>query len=352
MFASVNSSAVGYFCSFGIHQLAVGFLIPPHVTCVGIEHIRAGMNVADDALAGRDSHGELVLDGMAGLIAGDRGVGLKGEPSVAEAGIRPGVDARAVVGIDHVARGAAAGAIVAGMIVRSQEVQRRVEEPGFLKTDEHRDRCGSWFPGRVRSSRREACRGLRAGWGCRLPAARAGRARRCGGRFRAARPRIGAGGRGTARLPCARSRTAWAAGRSGAAAALRSCCSSGHSGARLNGTEPLLKSAAPQSIGAVSHHALAHLQHLVGVAARGAAAQVCDAQVAGVDEPNELRALRGSRACRIGSGCPRFATRRETAATREPLAGRRLAGFHRGSRRNRAGGSPVSSAGRAVLDGR
>ena len=95
------------------------------------------MNVAYDALAGGNAHRKFVLDRVAGLVAGNRGVGLEREPSIAICGVRPGVDARPVVGVDHVARGAAAGAVVARMIVGPQEVQRRVEQPGFLKTDEH-----------------------------------------------------------------------------------------------------------------------------------------------------------------------------------------------------------------------
>ena len=94
------------------------------------------MNVADDALAGRDAHGELVLDRMAGLVAGNGRIGLKRQPGIAEGGVRPGVDRRAVVGVDHVAGGAAAGAIVARMVVGAEEVERRVEEPGLLQADE------------------------------------------------------------------------------------------------------------------------------------------------------------------------------------------------------------------------
>ncbi len=125
------------FLRLGIHQFAVGFLVPPHVTGVRIEHIRARMYVADDALAGGDCDGELVLDRVAGLVAGNGRVGLKREPLVAVGGVRAGVDARAVVGVDHVAGRAAARAKVAGVVIRSQEVERRVEQAGFLKADEH-----------------------------------------------------------------------------------------------------------------------------------------------------------------------------------------------------------------------
>src|SRR5690606_10005910 len=53
-------------------------------------------------------------------------------------GKRPGVDWRAVVGIQHVARAAPAAAIVAGMVVRPQEVERRIEQPRLLQADEYR----------------------------------------------------------------------------------------------------------------------------------------------------------------------------------------------------------------------
>ena len=41
-----------------IHQLAVGFVVPPHVAEVGVHHVRAGVDVADHALAGRDRRRE------------------------------------------------------------------------------------------------------------------------------------------------------------------------------------------------------------------------------------------------------------------------------------------------------
>src|SRR5262249_33677152 len=47
------------------------------------------------------------------------------------------MDARAIIGIDHVAGSAAARAIVAGMVVRAEEIQRRVQQAGLLQTDEH-----------------------------------------------------------------------------------------------------------------------------------------------------------------------------------------------------------------------
>ncbi len=57
-----------------VHQLAIGLFVPPHVAGVRIEHVRTRMDMADDALAGGDGHGELVLDRVARLVARDGGV--------------------------------------------------------------------------------------------------------------------------------------------------------------------------------------------------------------------------------------------------------------------------------------
>src|SRR5947209_191477 len=103
---------------------------------MAIEDVRAGMNVTDDALAGRDRGRETVLDGVAGLIFGDGRVGGKAVALVPGPGVGAGVDERAVVGVDDVARGAAARSKIAGMVVGAQEVEGRVEEPGFLQADE------------------------------------------------------------------------------------------------------------------------------------------------------------------------------------------------------------------------
>ena len=46
------------------------------------------------------------------------------------------MDRRAVVGVDDVAGGAAAGAVVAGVVVGAEEVERRVEQARLLQADE------------------------------------------------------------------------------------------------------------------------------------------------------------------------------------------------------------------------
>src|SRR5207247_2366702 len=51
---------------FGVHELGVGLVVPPHVAEVGIEDVCAGMDVADDAGAGGHGADELVFDGVPG----------------------------------------------------------------------------------------------------------------------------------------------------------------------------------------------------------------------------------------------------------------------------------------------
>ena len=88
-------------------------------------------------------------DRVARLVAGDGGVRLLRQPAVA--GLRPGarvvglrepaaarVEGVAVVGVDDVAGGAAARAVVARVVVRPEHVQRRVEEARALQVQPHR----------------------------------------------------------------------------------------------------------------------------------------------------------------------------------------------------------------------
>ena len=57
---------------------------------------------------------------------------------VASRGVLLRVDARAIVGVDDVAGGAAAGAVVARLIVGAEQVERRIQQPRLLQADEHR----------------------------------------------------------------------------------------------------------------------------------------------------------------------------------------------------------------------
>ena len=107
------------------------------------------MNMADNALAGGDSGHEAMSDRMTGFILGDRRVdpfdeivnrGVRGA-GIAVLGPRPGVHRRPVVRIDHVARCAAAGPVIARVIVGAEKVQRRIEQPRLLQANE--DRVGA-----------------------------------------------------------------------------------------------------------------------------------------------------------------------------------------------------------------
>ena len=92
----------------------------------------------DDALAASGSRGvklDARSDGRARPSeSSDRG--SNDRAAIAELGVGAGVDRRAIVGVDDVARGAAAGAIVAGVIVGAEEVERRVEQARALQADE------------------------------------------------------------------------------------------------------------------------------------------------------------------------------------------------------------------------
>ena len=78
-----------------------------------------------------------MLDGMAGLILGNGGVGRSAEAGMAELRVSAGVRRVAIVCVDDVARGAAAGAIVAGMIVGAGQRHDGIEKARFLQAKEN-----------------------------------------------------------------------------------------------------------------------------------------------------------------------------------------------------------------------
>ena len=121
-----------------IHVLAIGLVVPPDVAEIRRHHVRAGMNVADDALAGGNGARELVLDGMAGFVASgwwDRSGAVR---LIAVSGVRAGMNRRSIVGINHVAGGAAAVPIIARMIVGAGQRKDRIEQARFLQAQENR----------------------------------------------------------------------------------------------------------------------------------------------------------------------------------------------------------------------
>ena len=97
------------------------------------------MDVADHALAGRDAVRKRCSIGWPDSSLGMVGSGLPpAVPRLPNLAYGPRMDRRTVIGIEHVAGRAAAGAIVAGMIVGAEEIERRIEQSRFLQTDEHR----------------------------------------------------------------------------------------------------------------------------------------------------------------------------------------------------------------------
>src|SRR5881396_571096 len=99
------------------------------------------MDVADDALAGGYGPCKLVRNRMSRFVVRDRRIVAERRAAVAELSVRSGMHRRAVVGVDHVAGGAAAGAVIAGVIVGSEEIQGRIEQPRAEQADV--DRIGS-----------------------------------------------------------------------------------------------------------------------------------------------------------------------------------------------------------------
>src|SRR5262249_14759686 len=100
--------------------------------------IRAGMHVADDALACGNAvaRRKAVLDRVARHIARDGRIVGEAQTAVAVDRVRAGVHPRAVVPVDHMTGGAAAGAIVARVVIGAQEIEGRVEEAGLLEADQ------------------------------------------------------------------------------------------------------------------------------------------------------------------------------------------------------------------------
>ena len=125
----------------GPHVLAIHFVVPPGVAEVGRDHVRARMDVADHALARRNRARELVADGMSGLISRDGGIGGRGLSQIAGRSVGAGMFGRTVVGVDHVAGAASAGAVVAGLIVGAGKREQRIEQASLLQSE--KDRIGA-----------------------------------------------------------------------------------------------------------------------------------------------------------------------------------------------------------------
>lgn len=132
------------FFDSGVHVASIGFEVPPHEAEIAVHDSGAWVNVADDALAAGNSAGEAMSDGVSGFVFGDGGVGdtnefvrfSGGESAISEASPWSRVYGRAVIGVDHMAGRAATGAEVAGVIICAEKIEGGIEQPGFLKSDE------------------------------------------------------------------------------------------------------------------------------------------------------------------------------------------------------------------------
>ncbi len=273
-----------------IHQLAVGLLVPPRIAHIRIHDRRAGVNMTHHALTRGDRAGEFMLDRVALLVLRDRGVGVPRQAEVTGGGIRPGVHGRAVIRVDDVAGGAAAGAIVAGVVVRAEEVERGVEQSRLGQADEHR--VGAVLG--AEPSLGEAALGL-AGVGERVgqadladhPPAPLERPQ---GVARLARLEVGQGVEEVQdalllAFPVAR-RGDRLDPLGGAVHAVALAEVAG-----LQRVRPVVVQGRAPEHGPVGHHALAILHDFIRMAIRGPATDVGDSEVPRVDEPDELGGL-------------------------------------------------------------
>ena len=121
-----------------IHEFAVRLLVPPGVTEIRIHEEIALMHVAVHALARRNRARELMHDRMAALVFRNRLVRGEAESLVAVLAPPAGVRGRTIVGVNDVAGGAAARAIIARVIVRAEEAEQRIVQPRFLQAEENR----------------------------------------------------------------------------------------------------------------------------------------------------------------------------------------------------------------------
>ncbi len=121
-----------------IHFFAVNFVVPPGQSKISGQHIRAGVHVADHALAGGNRACENVFNRMARLSLVDGWIAAGAAARVAEGSVRRGMQRITIVCVNHMTRRAPAGAIVAGMIVGSRQRHHRIDQPRFLQTEKNR----------------------------------------------------------------------------------------------------------------------------------------------------------------------------------------------------------------------
>ena len=126
------------------HEGRVGFVIPHGVAEKRVHEDVRLVHVADHALARRDGAGELVLEGMARFPFRDGRIDGLRLAAVTELGVTGRVARIAVVGVNHVAGGAAGAAVVPGVVVGAQEPHDWVVQPRLVNVE---DRYGDAQPG-------------------------------------------------------------------------------------------------------------------------------------------------------------------------------------------------------------
>src|SRR5205807_9645428 len=95
------------------------------------------MHVAVHALARRDRASELVHDWMTALGFRNRFVGREAQALMSKLAPPTGIRRRTIVRVNNVTRRAAARAIIAGMIVRSEKSEKRIVQSCVLETKEN-----------------------------------------------------------------------------------------------------------------------------------------------------------------------------------------------------------------------
>ena len=121
-----------------IHFAAVNFVIPPRQPEICRHHVRARMDMADHALAGRNRPCEGVLDRMPWLIFANRRIRGSAETAVPILRIRSRVSRVAVIRINHMARRTSARPVVARMIIRPGQGKHGIKQPRLLQSQKNR----------------------------------------------------------------------------------------------------------------------------------------------------------------------------------------------------------------------
>src|SRR5438552_12207699 len=109
-----------------IQQLAIGLLIPPDVAEIRVHKQIPLMHVAVHALARWYRAGKLVDDRMAALGFGNGRISSETQTLMTVLAPPAGVCGRSIIRVHHMAGRAAARPIVAWVIVRAHEAEKRV----------------------------------------------------------------------------------------------------------------------------------------------------------------------------------------------------------------------------------